>query len=255
MQTTVGTQPLYIKLQELLHPADPAYTIDAHRVLTEGTAGVVVDGREPVGPLAWNPLAGEALATDLVSGLRASFARLVPRYLVQAEEKHPSPVAVSDLVTSHPLDRVTALLFCDEHVVTAKVTNAGGTKKDARRAQKQPEDRSLFREGVQFLSDYRWLGSVDPKLWNFVEVVEPRNATPEDVAATLFLDTEKSYLAYGITQSGPYFRVEPSFARKFTEAARYAPNTVDQPHTDNVLDLAQSAIATDAAIAQAADER
>ncbi len=248
-------EPLFIKLREFLYPADPMYTIDAHRILTEGSAGVVVDGREPVGPMAWNALAGEALATDVIRGLRDSFARMVPRYLVQAEEKHPSPVTPSDLVTSHPIDRVTALLLCDEHVVTATVTKPKAAHnhdaKKKKRPQPPPEDPRLFREGVRFLQSWRWLGEVDPKLWNYVEVHD-RDATPEDVAVTLWLDPEKSYLAYAITQSGPYFRVDPRYARKFVEDPSHS---FDEPHKDNVLDLAGSALATDAAIAQAKDER
>ena len=240
---------MFIRLPELLHPADPWYVIDQHRVLSEGTPGVIVDGREPTGPLFWNPLAGDALAIDLVTRMQESLVRMVPRYAAQLDAKHPAHVTVEDLVTSHPIDRVTAHLLCDEQVVRPIAAKQKSTKKSG------PADPSLFPEGVRFLEDYRWLGSTDPFLWNYIEVRAPRDATPEDVAATLWLDPAASYRAYGITGASPYFRVEATWARMFADAKHYAPDGVDAPHKDNALALAGSALATDAAIAQAADER
>jgi hypothetical protein len=253
MTALAGAELWNDKIRELVHPADPWNSIDLHRPLTEGTAGVVVDGREPRGPLEWSYLAGEALASDVQRALLASFARLVPRYFVQVDAKHPQPVEVADLVLSHPMDAVSAILLCNPHVVTPKVDKTKPHKNTAH-TNKQPGDPRQFKDGVRLLQDWRWLGSTDPKLWNWLEVKDPRDATPEDVAATLWMDWhDGSKYAYGITASGPYFRIEPGWARRFSPDAQYA--GLDDPHGDNALDLADSSVATDAAIAQAAGEK
>lgn len=245
-----GQNPLFITLPELMHPSSPWFIIDQHRVLTEGTAGITVDGREPTGPLTWAPLAGDALAIDFATRFQESLARMLPRYATQLDARNER-VQVDDLVAGHPMDRVCARLLCDERVCkpNAKAKPARGHKatNDAAADPKQ------FREGVRFIQDYHWLGDTDPNLWNWIEVRDIRDATPEDVAATLWADPQASFRAYGITGSAPFFRVDPGWARKFSDAEKHAPKT---PVADNgELALASSGLATDAAIAQAAGER
>lgn len=239
-------RPLFLTLPELVYPADPWFSIDQHRPLTEGNPGVIVDGREPKGPLDFRFLAGEAVATDAQRALATSLAHMIPRFVVQLEAKGKTPVEVADLVTSHPFDRVVARLLCDPEVVKPNPP-AKGARKRAENA-----DPRLFKDGVRIVTDYEWLGEKDSKLWNWIEVRDPRDATPEDVAATLWLDLEASQYAYVITQSGPFFRIDPRWARSRSPHPQYA---LDEKHQDNVLDLADSALATEAAIAQTADEQ
>jgi hypothetical protein len=242
-------EPLFIKLPDLTHPADPWYMIDQNRPLDAGTPGVSVDGKDPIGPLTWVDLAGTALGTIVYKALTDSLRRMVPRFALQIDWKAPDPVLLEDLVTSHPMDRVTANLLLDPAVVK---TVPGKNSKPAAKKHESPDDRKDFKYGVRFLNDWRWLGDVDPNLWNYVEARDPKDATPEDVAASLWASLDATQYAYAIRQSGPYFRVDPPFARKFTKDPK---QEIDDKHKDNVLDLADSSLATDAAIAQAADER
>ena len=244
----LGADPLFLRLPELMYPVSPWAVIDQNRALDSGTPGVPWGGRDPAGPLTWNPMAGEALAIELVARVAESIARLVPRYVVQLDANQPAPVTVADVVTSQPLDRVTARLLCDARVL-APVAPKLGAKAT------HPTAPGAFREGVRFLQNYRWLGQTDPKLWNWIEVTEPRDATAEEVAATLWLDAEESQRAYIITASAPLFRVEPGHARVLLGDLAPAPTGLDDPHADNALDVAASGFATDVAIAQAAGER
>ncbi len=244
----LGADPLFLRLPELMYPVSPWAVIDQNRALDSGTPGVSWGGRDPAGPLAWNPMAGEALAIELVARVAESTAHLVPRYVVQLDAKHPAPVTVADLVTSQPLDRVTARLLCDARVL-APVAPKHGAKATHTAAP------GAFRDGIRFLQNYRWLGQTDPKLWNWIEVTEPSDATAEEVAATLWLDAEQSQRAYIITASAPLFRVEPGHARVLLGDLAPAPTGLDDPHADNALDVAASGFATDVAIAQTAGER
>lgn len=250
LEAALAGEALFLALPQLLHPTDPWYLIDQNRSLVEGTAGVVIDGREPRGVLTWNPQAGEMVALEVVTRLRESLLRMTPRFVVQLDVKRPDPVVVADLVTSHPMDRVTANLLVDTAVV------APAAKMTTTKPGPAPEP-ALFRDGIRFLADWRWLGEQDPDLWNWIEVKSPRDATAEDVAATLLHrdGAPPSHQAYGITAAAPFFRLEPSWARMFAEAKAHAPGGPDKPHSDHGLALAESALATDAALAQAADER
>ncbi|MEJ7599062.1 MAG: hypothetical protein WKG01_14230 [Kofleriaceae bacterium] len=172
---------------------------------------------------------------------------MIPRYLVQLDAKRPTAVSPGDLVSSHPMDRVSARLLCDPQVV--KATAARSAK-----YRKKRTDPALFRDGIRYLQDYRWLGERDRRLWNWIEVKD-RDATAEDLAATLWGSADESQQAFGITASPPFFRIEPGWARLFDEAKMYMPGGFDKPYEDNALALAESGFATDAAIAQAADER
>lgn len=249
LKAALGSKVLFIALPELVYPGNPWFSIDQHRPLTEGTPGVTVDGREPKGPLAFQFLAGEAVALDVQHALTASLARMLPRFIVQLEVKGKTPVAVGDLVTSHPFDRVVARLLCDRDVLEP----APAQKRNAKHAS--PRDPSAFAEGARLLNMWTWLGEKDIKLWNWVEVQDPRDATVEEVAASLWGDYAATQYAYLITQSGPFFRIEPSWARALNQHGVKPPATIGEEHQDNVLDLADSALATDAAIAQTADEQ
>ncbi len=244
----LGTEPLFLRLPELMYPLDPWFVIDLNRNLTEGLAGVIDRGKEPIGPLFWNPQSGDALAIEMLNATRESLSRMVPRFEAQLEIKNPERVAVADLVTSHPLDRVIARLLCDQQVVVP-IKQKKGTKRSA------PAQRGEFREGTRFIQGWHWLGETNRTLWNWIEVTDPKDATAEDVAATLWLDADQSFRAYGITGTAPYFRVDPGWAMLMPGAKDLAPSKFDPAHSDNSLALAESPIATEAAIGQAAGER
>lgn len=229
---------LFDVLPSLVYPADAWYVVDQHRSVTEGTPGVVVDGRAARGSMLWNPLVATALGVEVCARLRESFTRMLPRFLVQVRAKQPAPVDVMDLVPSHPMDRITARMLCGEKLLELKPEKLRG-------ATHMGSGADAFADGVRFV-DWRWLGKGDRKLWNWIEVVEPSDVLGKD---------QPSSLAYGITGARPFFRLPPSWARMFDDASQYAPTGVDTPHVDDALVLAESSRATDAAIAQAADER
>lgn len=248
----------YDRLRGLLYPADPWYLIDAHRTLTEGEAGSRVDGRPAAGPIDWSPAVGQVLASELAQRLDESLRRLAPRYAAQAGP-HGRAVAAGELVTSHPVDRLTAPLLCDRQVVRFQP--------GAKRAK--PPAGSDFAHGIGIV-DWVWLGPTDPALWNWVRVDAP-GATAEEVSAALFSDDElRTDLAYAITGSAPFFRIPPAWARRFPQAASFEPararshepGAPDRPGDEAPVDepgsalaLADSALATEAALAQTADER
>ena len=246
-------KPLFLRLQELVFPRDPWLSIDLHRHLASGTPGETFDGREPEGAMEFEFLAGGAVATDVQKALLLSMQRMLPRYIVQLESK--PVITVPDLVTSHPMDVVMANLLCDPLVLKGippvKDQQKGHGKPGAHEA-KAPDDPRQFKEGVRFLQNWRWLGEKDQKLWNWVEALDPVDATPEEVAATLWMDLSATKHAYQITQSGRFFRLEAPLARNFVKDPF---EKIDGPDRDNALDLADSDLATEAAISQAADDK
>lgn len=221
--------PLFDRLPDLLDPIDPWPIIDAHRALSDGSPGVIVDGREPRGPLTWNPLVGVALAIEVAHAVREALARMAPRFVERAVHD------ASELVASHPMDRVAAYLLCDARVV-AMVGRSGAV-----RAKTQ----------VRILQRWGWLGDRDASLWNWLEVGDPA-PTVEDVAATLAGGIQHTQRANQIEAAPPYFRVEPSWARTFPAAKAHAPEGLDRPRDRDILALADSRIAGDLAIAQGA---
>jgi hypothetical protein len=136
------------------------YTIDQQRTLSQGTPGVSVDGKAPVGPLTWTDLAGTSLGSLVFKAVSDSLARMVPRFALQIDWKAPEPVLLEDLITSHPMDRVTANLLLDPAVATPV---PGPGSKPAAKKHEQPDDRKAFKYGIRFLNDWRWLGDVDPE--------------------------------------------------------------------------------------------
>ena len=250
-----GTYDLAGRLSALLHPADLWLVIDQHRPLSEGALGATGED-EARGPIAWDPLVGLAVAAIFLERMRESLDRLGPRYVVQSEQLG-GRVAVADLVTSHPFDRVTARLLCQDGMV--RVTRASRGAKAAH----EPDDPSQFRHGIRVIQHYEWQGRRDPALWNWIKVVDLPDATPEEVAAILYLDAGRegewrTDLAHAIVAAPPFFAIPARWARQLPGAAEHAPaagageRAAEDP---GALALAASELATDAAIAQGADER
>jgi hypothetical protein len=96
----------------------------------------------------------------------------------------------------------------------------------------------------------------EPKLWNWVRVIEPADARPEEVAASVFERGDgqnHTEQAYALTAAPPYVRIPPAWARKFPAAAEHAPRDEadDDAQARSALDLADSPLGDDTARAQA----
>ena len=226
LAAALGREVLFDKLPELVYPSSAWYVIDQHREIASGMAGLAGGGHEALGPATWQPIVGQALAGEAAIRISESLARMTPRYVVQVDEQQPKRVAPADLVASHPMDRVVAQLLCGARVV----------KVSPLRHAKHPSDPRAFRDGVRFLDDWRWLGETDRKLWNWIEVKAPRDATVEEVAATLWADTAASARAYLITAVPPFFRVAPEYAHVMPAAREFAPDNFAEPYGAHALE-------------------
>lgn len=224
-------------LPALLHPIDPWQVIDQYRDLEPPSPQGEVRGG-----MQWRPVIGAALALELEAQLFSSLSRLGPRYHTQlAAGYHQVPLTA--LVTSHPFDRVTARLLCTPQLVRRAGHGKG----------KGPRDP--FREGLRVVM-LEWQGARDPKLWNWVRAILPPDARPEEVALSLYElgDGENhTELAYGITGTAPFFCLPPRWARRFPQAREHAPPepSASTPEASGALALADSALADEAALAQA----
>jgi hypothetical protein len=240
-------RPLFDVIKELLYPVDPMRVIDQHRELDDGQPGKPSSiGKDITGPLKWQAITGTALAIEVQKAVLASLVRLMPRYLIQVDEVHPRAPEHTDIVAGHAMDEVVARMLCDQSLVgqVGKPARSAGRKKD--------EPHELFRDGVKLVYKWEWLGEKDSRMWNWIKIDDPADATPEDLSYHLWNTPARA--AY-ITKTGPYFRVHPGWAHPFVDAAKHAPQDWYQPHEDNALALAESTFANEAAIAAAAKER
>jgi hypothetical protein len=246
----------FIEIKELIRPIDPMRIIDQNRDLSDGLPGKPSGvGKDPIGPLWWNPMTGAALAIEVAKVANLSLARMLPRYLVQADEKHPAVVEVTDLVASSPMDEVMARMLCNPKVLG---TIGAPARSCAPGKKREPDAPGTFRQGPRFLNNWRWLGEKDGRLWNWVEAIDPMDATTEEVAVSIWGDLAKSSRADLITKSGRFFRVHPGYAHTIADAVKYAPKDGKdwyKPQDDNALALAESTIAFEAAISSADGEK
>ena len=255
-----GDANLEVQLPELLYPIDPWRIIDQHRQLATGRPGETIDGQPATGTMVWNPLVGHALAIEFEGHLRESLTRMGFRYAAQAEEMakgHENEVQLGLLVTSHPFDRIVARLLTNKDVV--RYVPPGGHS-HGHGHDKKPRDTdapTAFKNGIRLVR-LEWQGDRDPALWNWVRAVDPPDATVEEVSASLFErgngETNSQY-AYGLTAAAPFFRVPPKWAYSMPGAHAHLPKDVNYDEGANdhsALDLAGSAIADEAAVAQAA---
>jgi len=237
------------QIAELLHPVDPWHLIDQYREVDEGTPGEL----EPRGSPVWNPIAGTAFAVELAGQLRQSFPRIGLRYVAQADD-YAGDVSPAMLVTSHPMDRVVARLLCDPSVV--RFVHRHDKRQGTRRKPEDTDARAAFKNGIR-LATFEWQGAHDPKLWNYVRVTDPLDATREEVSAALYQrdDGENhTEYAYGLTGASPFFRLPPKWARAFKAATEHAPpeSAAEGAEVDGALQLADSTLGDEAAVAQAA---
>ena len=244
LRTLADDGHAFSQLPGLLVPLDPWRLIDSHRDVIPSTA----EAARPEGSPAWSTAVAVALAHAVESTVRGSLARMGPRYVAQADQTHGA-VARDLLVASHPFDRVTARLFAEDRLAAV-----------AKGSQPRQHPPGSFAGGLRVVTHYEWQGARDPRLWNWLRVIDPPDATAEEVSMALFDarregDEPATELAYGITAAPPFFRIPPAWARTFRDAARLAPER-DEDDGDgagsHALALAGSSLADTAALAQVA---
>ena len=158
--------------------------------------------------------------------LAGSVPRMAQRYVDVADSMYAAapksaPVVKREqLVTSHPMDIQVANALTVPGVATVDPDSDVLTGK---RKVKNPALRDV---------KLSWEGEKDPALWNFVRA-NPADATPEEVAASLFAYARDAYhadstsfLAYGIAAAPPLFGLPASWAVQFPEARAHAPATI-----------------------------
>jgi hypothetical protein len=156
---------------------------------------------------------GLAIATAFDEPLVASLARMGPRAVVQ-HDKHPGkPIAGDTIVASCPLDLIFAEVLCDATILTHTPPKPGAADDTGGKP---------FANGVH-AAHVEWQGKHDPKLWNWVRVTSPADATAEDVASS-FPDEwpDGPHEAYRLAVSPPYFGLPFEIAERFDDAKRYS---------------------------------
>jgi hypothetical protein len=250
-------------LLEAVYPANPWQAVDASRsMLGVDKAGAAAHAGDPLwdGPLGerdWTESVASALAILVETALRGSLARMAPRFAAavdRSKERAPAGASVAppihtDLITSHPMDRVVARALTAPGAASVTGEPRTGTRADASGSP------AAVRPVV-----YAWQGGCDPTLWNWLKVIEPADATAEELAETLWGDGQGeavTFYAYGITAAPPYFGLPPAWARQFADAQAHEPKDAGAAGPEDaqhrLVALAGSTVADELALAQASD--
>jgi hypothetical protein len=204
----------------LLHPSDPWQLVDTLRA---GHAS------------SWIPTIGLELAAQLELALRRSLARMSPRYVIEAGAGDRATPAA--LIASHPMDGIAIAGLCAPQAVRV----------DHRDKARPAND--IQARGIRLVTGLTWCGATDRRLWNWVRVDEPSDATVEEIAVTLW---DKPDHAYGLTVAAPYFGIPVEWARALPVARALEP-TWNAVGPESALEtLADSHLADEVALAQAA---
>lgn len=258
LEVNGGAFDLTRQLPAFLYPVDPRRVIDQHRALEAETAEEhdASERGAPKGSLAWEPVAGAALALEFEGALRRSLPRMGLRYLAQLEEGG-GQVSEEMLVTSHPMDQVVAKVLCMPGSLGRNKVRRGATV--APSGTDRPE---AFQQGLR-LVELQWQGGRDPRLWNWVRAVSPSDASREEVAAQVFPadGVNNTQLAYMFSGSAPLFQLAPRWALQVPGAREHAPPELaaqlalaggdEELEQESALALADSALADELAEQQA----
>jgi len=229
------------RLMEHSQPVDLYTLVDGVR--QGGTAKQLAD---------WHPVVGVVIANAMTEPLDSSIQRMAMRLRVQLDGPAHGNPQNAHLVPSCPLDVLVAEALTKPGVI------GGGERK----ASVDDTPGKQFLRGAEPVQ-FRLLGQKDPKLWNWIEVTSPKNATVEDVASTqLIAGKEDSVMgpaqAYRIAASPPYFGLPIEVARQIDDMRQHATGgeliDADQGKFGRVADagvLHKSMASDDAAIAQA----
>jgi hypothetical protein len=206
-EITSSAPDLYRQLVRLLAPTDVAALIDQHRRLGDRARS---DG-QAVGPLEWTPTVALAIAGEVDRRALSSLGRVGPRVVAAMDRvaattsdgqdssgpRETSLVAAAEVTASHPMDAAVARTLCA--IAVAEVLPAPTLAEPAAAASLRPVR-------------YRWHN--DPQLWNWIQVVEPIDATVEEVARSVLGAQDQ---AFRLSGAAPFFQLPPD------EAARRAP--------------------------------
>jgi len=234
------------RLRELLYPHDVFTAIAPH----------VIDPTDKDLPGAIKLILGQLFR----AALGPSVARMTARYVdvadaMYAADPTSAPVVRRDqLIASAPIDRYVA------DALTSRVAQVAPDA-DILSGKRKPPRVALRPVQLTFM------GAIDPALW-FVVRAEPGDATPEEVAASLFAYAQQggeatSYYAYGIASAGALHALPASWAIQFPEGRQYAPKAIQEgtlppPTTDSIGARLAAIASTDAsdsiALAQAAHD-
>jgi hypothetical protein len=216
----------------LLHPNDPWRLIDSYRVMD--SVDPQLERPSPTtGAMGWITPLGIALAGSIEAAIRKSLGRIGTRYVTAAGRgDHVTP---DELVASHPMDRVVAEVLC----------MAGMVAVDHAKRAPLPIGYDVQANGARVVSDIEWLGARDRALWNWIRVNEPRDATVEEVAMTLWGKTD---YAYGLTVAFPCIAIPQQWARQLPAKA-YAPDFAIAG-ADSAQALANTVLVDEVALAQ-----
>jgi hypothetical protein len=211
-QTIASTDDLYAALARVLAPIDVAAVVDGHRTLGERARS---DGRR-VGPLEWTPVVALAVASEIDRSAMASLGRVGPRVVASLDAlavstgnddtSGPRPTSLltaCNVISSHPMDAVIVGALGGPDVAEVLPAGAG--------AGPAPPVRALRRV------EYVWHD--DAQLWNWIRVVEPVDATVEEVAATTLGSPEEAFRLHG---AAPFFALPPEVASRRAPARAQA---------------------------------
>jgi hypothetical protein len=206
----------------LLHPSDPWRLVD--RLRLGHTTG-------------WVPAIGLEISGELELALRRSLARMGPRYVIEAGgSDHVTP---DSLIASHPMDRIAIAGLCASDAVRVD-----------HRAAPQPT-KDVQAHGMRLVTGFTWCGTTDRRLWNWLRVDEPRDATTEEIAVTLW---NKPDFAYGLTVAAPYYGIPVEWARALPATRVLEPAWNAEGPESALETLADSKLADEVALAQAGKE-
>jgi len=210
------------RLRELLYPHDVFNAIAPH----------VVDAQDKDLPGAAKLILGQLFR----AALGPSVGRMTARYVDVADAMYAAAptsapiVRREQLIASAPIDRFVG------DALTSRVAQVAPDA-DILSGKRKPPRVALRPVQLTFM------GAIDPALW-FVVRAEPSDATPEEVAASLFAYAQQggeatSYYAYGIASAGSLHALPTSWAIQFPEARQYAPKAIQdgavpEPSSDSI---------------------
>jgi hypothetical protein len=202
-----GGPELYGALVRVLAPVDVAALVDEHRRLGDRARS---DGRR-VGPLDWTPAVALALVDEIDRSAMASLGRVGSRVVAAIDGL---AVSTSD-ETSGP--RLTSLLTAGQVVASHPMDTAViGTLSGFEVAEALPAaPGSVSTPGPDALRRVRFVWHEDPRLWNWIRVEDPADASPEEVAEAVLGSSEGAFRLHG---AAPFFAVPVELAGRLVPA-------------------------------------
>lgn len=196
-----------------------AFALSPHDLYAE------LEPMRPDNAIVWTPAIGERLAQMFHLGVARSLERLLPSF-VRAVDARASEaahgeveVAAKDLALSHPIDRFVARALAARVDPGAKLQVAEVVPDATQKVTKEKPLRLIA---------LRWAGT--PDRWNVLEAINFRDATPREVAASMFKQFANdfggdatAFLASELIAVGAYFIVRPATARRFAAVRQWAP--------------------------------